>query len=91
MTNNNSPNKDKAFPIPEEMKDYYKYEFLCVLNKLKPFINIKQSHIQFLKITLVEFKKKILKPILDELEDAKNLSHDEKKYLIEFRANLEGF
>lgn len=91
MTNNSSSNKDKDFPIPKEIRDYYEYEFLCVLKKLKPFIRIKQSHIEFLKITLAQFKKEILRPVLDGLEEAGNLSSEEKKYLIEFKSKLEGF
>ncbi len=91
MTNSSSSNSDIGFTIPNGIRDYYEYEFVCVLNKLKPFVKIKHSHIQFLMITLAEFKKKILKPILDELEEAKSLSQDEKKYLIEFRSKIEDF
>lgn len=91
MTSNSSSNKDIDFTSPKEIRDYYEYEFVCVLNKLKPFVRIKQSHIQFLKLTIAEFKKMILKPILDELEEARSLSQDEKKYLIEFRSKIEDF
>lgn len=91
MTNSSSSNKDKEFPIPQEIRDYYKIESVCVIGKLKRFIKIKKNHIQFLNLTLTEFKKKILKPMLDELEEAKNLSEDEKKDIIEFRSKMEDF
>lgn len=91
MTKDSSSNKDKDFPIPKEIRDYYEYEFVCVINKKKRFVEIVHSHILFFKLSLAEFKKKILKRILDELEEATNFSSDQKKHLIEFKSKLEDF
>jgi hypothetical protein len=91
MTNNNSSNDDKDFPIPKEIRDYYEYEFVWVINKKKRFVEIVRSHILFFKLSLAEFKEKVLRRILDEFNETRNLSKDEKKYLIEFKSKMEGF
>ncbi len=89
MTKGSSSNSDIGFPIPKEIRNYYEYEFVCVINKKKRFVEIVLSHILFFKLSLAEFKKKILKRILDELEEARYFSSDEKKSLIEFRSKVE--
>jgi hypothetical protein len=91
MTNSNSSNSDIGFTIPKEIRDYYEIEFVCVIDEQKQFVVILRSHIQFFNVGLAEFKINILKPILDELEEAKRLSSAEKKWLIEFKCKLEGF
>lgn len=91
MTNNIASTKDKDFTIPKEIRDYYESEFVCAIEKPKQFVKIKRSHLQSLEVSFAEFKKMILKPILDELEEANILSQDEKKCLIEFRSKMEFF
>ena len=90
MTNNSSSNSDIGFTIPQEIRDYYEYEFVWVINKKKRFVEIVKSHILFFKLSLPEFKEKVLRRILDEFDEASNLSKDEKKDLIEFKSKLEG-
>ena len=91
MTNNSSSNSDIGFTIPQEIRDYYEYEFVWVINKKKRFVEIVKSHILFFKLSLPEFKEKVLRRILDEFDEARILSKDEKKDLIEFKSKLEGF
>ena len=91
MTNNSSSNSDIGFTIPQEIRDYYEYEFVWVINKKKRFVEIVRSHILFFKLSLPEFKEKVLRRILDEFDEARILSKDEKKDLIEFKSKLEGF
>ena len=91
MTNISSSNKDKDFTIPREIRDYYEYEFICVINKRRRFVMILRNHVQYFKLSLDEFKKQILKLILDELNETRNLSEVEKQDLIEFGSKPEDF
>jgi len=91
MTNSSSSNNDKDFPIPKQIRDYYEYEFVWVVNKKKRFVEIVRSHVLFFKLSLAEFKEKVLRRILDEFDETRNLSKDEKKYLIEYQSKMESF
>ena len=52
MTNNSSSNNDIDFPIPKEIRDYYEYEFVCVINKKKQFVEIIRESYSFFKLSL---------------------------------------
>jgi hypothetical protein len=91
MTSSSSSNSDIGFTVPKEIRDYYEIEFVCVIDEQKQFVIILRSHIQFFNLDLAEFKRNILKPILDELQEAKSLSSAEKKWFIECNCKAEGF